>query len=86
MRTMMDLSDYEHVERIRKREEAVVQDRDTAEALKPYYRLFCKRPCFVDYLPTFNRENVKLVDTNDWEYKVLPKMVSLQMARNMKLI
>mgnify|MGYP006095178601 CR=1 FL=1 len=65
MRTMMDLSDYEHVERIRKRAEAVVQDRDTAEALKPYYRLFCKRPCFHDdYLPTFNRENVKLVDTN----------------------
>ena len=64
MRTMMDLSDYEHVERIRKRAEAVVQDRDTAEALKPYYRLFCKRPCFHDdYLPTFNRENVKLVDT-----------------------
>ena len=36
----------------------------TAEALKPYYRQFCKRPCFNDdYLPTFNRPNVTLVDT-----------------------
>ena len=33
-------------------------------ALKPWYRQFCKRPCFHDdYLPTFNRSNVSLVDT-----------------------
>jgi cyclohexanone monooxygenase len=33
--------------------------------LKPYYNLFCKRPCFHDdYLPTFHRPNVTLVDTN----------------------
>jgi cation diffusion facilitator CzcD-associated flavoprotein CzcO len=64
-REMMDLSDYEHVERIRKRIEAIVEDKKTAEALKPYYRLFCKRPCFHDdYLPSFNRKNVELVDTN----------------------
>ena len=64
-RKMMDLSDYEHVERIRKRIEAIVEDKKTAEALKPYYRLFCKRPCFHDdYLPSFNRKNVELVDTN----------------------
>jgi cyclohexanone monooxygenase len=32
--------------------------------LKPYYRQFCKRPCFHDeYLDTFNRPNVTLVDT-----------------------
>jgi cyclohexanone monooxygenase len=31
-------------------------DPATAEALKPWYRQFCKRPCFHDeYLPTFNR-------------------------------
>jgi cyclohexanone monooxygenase len=41
-----------------------VQDRATAEALKPYYRQFCKRPCFHDeYLQTFNLPNVTLVDT-----------------------
>src|SRR4029077_6093917 len=40
-------------------------DSTTAGALKPYYRQFCKRPCFHDeYLETFNRPNVTLVDTN----------------------
>ena len=39
--------------------------RTTAEALKPCYRQFCKRPCFHDeYLDTFNRPNVTLVDTD----------------------
>ena len=38
--------------------------RATAEALKPWYGYFCKRPCFHDeYLQTFNRDNVTLVDT-----------------------
>jgi cation diffusion facilitator CzcD-associated flavoprotein CzcO len=42
----------------------VVEDDATAEALKPWYRQFCKRPCFHDeYLPTYNRPNVTLVDT-----------------------
>jgi cyclohexanone monooxygenase len=42
----------------------IVQDRATAEALKPYYNQFCKRPCFHDeYLDAFNRPNVTLVDT-----------------------
>jgi cyclohexanone monooxygenase len=42
----------------------VVQDPVVAEALKPYYNQFCKRPCFHDeYLAAFNRENVTLVDT-----------------------
>ena len=37
----------------------------TAEKLKPWYRQFCKRPCFHDeYLQTFNRPNVTLVDTD----------------------
>ncbi len=32
--------------------------------MKPYYRLLCKRPGFHDeYLATFNRQNVTLVDT-----------------------
>ena len=42
----------------------MVLDRPTAEALKPYFRLNCKRPCFHDaFLETFNRPNVSLVDT-----------------------
>lgn len=41
-----------------------VKDAVTAESLKPYYHYFCKRPCFHDdYLPTFNRRNVQLIDT-----------------------
>ena len=40
------------------------KDPKTAAALKPWYRQFCKRPTFNDeYLPTFNRPNVTLVDT-----------------------
>ena len=52
------------MQKVRARVDAVVQDRTTAEALKPWYNQFCKRPCFHDqYLPTFNRPNVHLVDT-----------------------
>ena len=52
------------MQKVRARVDAVVQDRATAEALKPWYNQFCKRPCFHDqYLPTFNRPNVHLVDT-----------------------
>ncbi|MDH4144041.1 MAG: NAD(P)/FAD-dependent oxidoreductase [Acidimicrobiia bacterium] len=42
-----------------------VEDPQTAESLKPWYMYFCKRPCFHnEYLPTFNRPNVHLVDTH----------------------
>jgi cyclohexanone monooxygenase len=44
--------------------DAIVKDPVTAAALKPWYRQFCKRPCFHDeYLQTYNRPNVRLVDT-----------------------
>lgn len=56
--------DFRKMEQIRKRVEETVEDPEVAEALKPYYRQFCKRPCFDDqYLETFNRPNVTLVDT-----------------------
>ncbi|RYE75472.1 MAG: NAD(P)/FAD-dependent oxidoreductase, partial [Myxococcales bacterium] len=58
------VSGLKKMELARRRIEAVVEDHATAEALKPYYAYFCKRPCFHDeYLPTFNRANVTLVDT-----------------------
>jgi cyclohexanone monooxygenase len=61
---MVELADFEKMEQIRARVDATITDPATAEALKPYYRQFCKRPCFHDgYLPTFNRPNVTLVDT-----------------------
>ena len=60
----MEMADFQKMEQIRARAEAIVEDPETAEALKPYYRQFCKRPCFHDeYLQAFNRPNVKLVDT-----------------------
>jgi len=42
--------------RIHKRIDETVEDPATAESLKPWYMLMCKRPCFHnEYLPTFNR-------------------------------
>jgi cyclohexanone monooxygenase len=56
--------DLKKMEEIRARIDSIVKDPATAESLKPFYNRFCKRPTFNDeYLPTFNRPNVKLVDT-----------------------
>ncbi len=61
----LEQADFAQMEEIRARVDASVEDPATAEALKPWYRQFCKRPCFHDeYLPTFNRPNVTLVDTH----------------------
>lgn len=58
-------SDDEKMEEIRARVDEIVKDKATADALKPWYRQLCKRPCFHDeYLQTYNRPNVQLVDTN----------------------
>ena len=60
----MEIVDMERMEAIRARIDSIVEDRKTAEALKPYYAYLCKRACFHDeYLLTFNRVNVTLVDT-----------------------
>ena len=57
--------DFEIMERFRRRIEEVVEDPQTAEKLKPWYGKHCKRMCFHDeYLPSFNRPNVHLVDTD----------------------
>src|SRR6201992_2609633 len=59
-----ELADFAKMEEIRSRVDEIVADPATAEALKPWYGYFCKRPCFHDeYLQAFNRENVTLVDT-----------------------
>jgi cyclohexanone monooxygenase len=57
-------TNFRIMEQIRARVDAIVVDPVTAEALKPYYPYGCKRPTFHDeYLPTFNKHNVYLVDT-----------------------
>ncbi|MDH3681327.1 MAG: NAD(P)/FAD-dependent oxidoreductase [Acidimicrobiia bacterium] len=62
---LMELSDYKKMNQVRHRVDEIIADPATADALKPWYRQFCKRPCFHDeYLPTFNRPNVTLVDTD----------------------
>ncbi len=61
---LAEIADFKKMNQIRARVDAIVQDKKTAESLKPWYRQFCKRPTFNDeYLPAFNRPNVTLVDT-----------------------
>ena len=62
---VMELANFDKMNEIRSRVDDLVEDPEVAEKLKPYYQMFCKRPTFNDeYLPTFNRPNVELVDTD----------------------
>jgi cation diffusion facilitator CzcD-associated flavoprotein CzcO len=61
----LERSDFETMEALRRRVDEIVKDPETAEKLKPWYGKNCKRVCFHDeYLPTFNKPNVHLVDTD----------------------
>lgn len=61
----LERSDFESMEKLRRRVDAIVEDPETAAKLKPWYGKHCKRMCFHDeYLPSFNRPNVHLVDTD----------------------
>ena len=61
---VFELADFQKMEEIRNRVSSIVEDQETAEGLKAYYRQYCKRPCFHDeYLQTYNRPSVTLVDT-----------------------
>ena len=61
-----EVADFEKMNEIRARVDDTVADGQVAEALKPWYRQFCKRPTFNDeYLDTFNLENVELIDVSD---------------------
>ncbi len=58
-------SDDDKMTEIRARVDAIVKDPATAEALQPWFRQLCKRPCFHDeYLQAFNNPAVHLVDTD----------------------
>jgi cation diffusion facilitator CzcD-associated flavoprotein CzcO len=58
-------SDFEKMEEIRARIDALVTHRETAQKLKAWYRQLCKRPCFHDeYLQAFNASGVRLIDTD----------------------
>ncbi len=61
-----EIADFRKMDEIRARVASIVEDPETAARLQPWYRYMCKRPTFSDfYLPTFNRDNVTLVDTAD---------------------
>ena len=63
---MAEMADFKKMNGIRQRVDDTLDDKEAAEILKPWYRQFCKRPTFNDeFLPTFNRENVTLVDTSE---------------------
>jgi cyclohexanone monooxygenase len=63
---LAEIADFQKMNQVRSRVDAEVKDARVAEALKPWYRQFCKRPTFNDeYLATFNRPNVTLVDTSE---------------------
>ncbi|GGB91990.1 monooxygenase [Novosphingobium endophyticum] len=60
-----EVMDFRVMQRLRERVDSIVQDPETAEALKPWYRFMCKRPLSNnDYYATFNRPNVHLVDVS----------------------
>jgi cyclohexanone monooxygenase len=60
-----EINDYKVMNGFRERVGEIIEDPDAAAALTPWYRWWCKRPCFHDdYLPAFNRDNVTLVDTD----------------------
>ena len=57
--------DVRRQNRVRTRVEQIVKDPSVANKLQAWYPTWCKRPCFHDdYLPTFNRDNVTLLDTD----------------------
>lgn len=57
--------DFRVMERLRSRVDQIVEDKETAEKLKPWYRYQCKRPTSNDeYYQTFNLPNVHLLDVS----------------------
>jgi uncharacterized protein YdiU (UPF0061 family) len=75
------LADFQKMNQIRGRVDKIVEDPAVAESLKPWYRQFCKRPCFHDeYLATFNRPNVELVDTEGRFLSLLRAVAARQAA------
>ena len=62
---LSEIANFQKMNGVRARVDTLVERPEVAEALKPWYPRYCKRPTFHDeYLPTFNRPNVTLVDTS----------------------
>jgi cyclohexanone monooxygenase len=62
---LMQRIDYAKMEELRAHVAATVTRPDVAKSLQPWYNYLCKRPLYSDdFLQAFNRENVRLVDTD----------------------
>jgi cation diffusion facilitator CzcD-associated flavoprotein CzcO len=62
---IQELRDFKRMNEIRARVDEIVTKKDAAEILKPWYRLFCKRPVWNDrFLQSFNRDNVEIIDVS----------------------
>jgi cation diffusion facilitator CzcD-associated flavoprotein CzcO len=60
----LQLYDYEVMQGIRDLVDRIVKDPRTAESLKAWYNMFCRRPLYADdYIQCFNERSVKLIDT-----------------------
>jgi cation diffusion facilitator CzcD-associated flavoprotein CzcO len=60
-----EVMDYRVMERLRRRVDEIVKNKEAAEALKPWYRFLCKRPTSNDeFLQVFNQPNVRLIDVS----------------------
>lgn len=59
---LAEVADMQLIRGVHARIEEIVEDPDTAEALKPWFGAICKRPTFNDeYLQSFNKPSVHLV-------------------------
>ncbi|MBO6656091.1 MAG: NAD(P)/FAD-dependent oxidoreductase [Pseudomonadales bacterium] len=66
MGDVVQLADFQTMESIRSRVDEAIENPEVADKLKAFYNQFCKRPTFNDeFLATFNRPNVELVDVSD---------------------
>ena len=77
---LAELADFVKMNKVSKRVDDSVQDPVAAEALKPWYRPFCKRPTFNEFLPKFNRPNVTLVDIS--EAKGVGRLTPVEVVAN----
>ena len=70
---VLEISNMQYMEGVRTRIEGIVGTSETAEALKPWYASWCKRPSWNDhYLETFNRPNVTLLNAPKGVERVTP--------------
>lgn len=60
----LEFADFKKMKSLRALVDAIVKNKEYSDTLKPWYKYLCKRSCAYDeYLPTFKRPTVHLIDT-----------------------